>query len=277
MPQITNESSNSDKSWDHSSSDQFYEYYAEQSASDESIARAKRTRELVLRLRGYDRASGPLNVLDIGSNAGTFSMLWAEDGHNVIGVDINERLIHLAIERAKGAGADVDFRVGSATDLPVESESVDVCISPELLEHVAEWEKCLDEFARVLKPNGTLFLTTTNKLCPRQMEFNLPLYSWYPGFAKRYFERLAVTTRPSLANYATYPAVNWFSFYSLRDELQKRGMSSLDRFDVMDLASASRIKLSVVAIIRRFALVRWVAQACTPSSIVVATKLDAAL
>lgn len=265
-----------ERSWDHSSSDEFYDYYAEQSVSAEGMARATRTRDLVLRLRGHDEAAEPLKVLDVGCNAGTFSMLWAEQGHDVIGVDINERLIELAKERAAAAGARVDFRVGSATDLPIESESVDVCLSPELLEHVAEWESCLDEFARVLKPNGTLFLTTTNKLCPSQMEFNLPLYSWYPGFAKRYFERLAVTTRPSLANYATYPAVNWFSFYGLRDELEKRGMSSLDRFDVMNLESASALKIGIVAVIRRFALIRWLAHVCTPSSIVVATKLEMA-
>ncbi len=62
-----------------------------------------------------------------------------------------------------------------------------------------------------MRPGGVLYLTTTSCLCPSQMEFRLPLYSWYPGFLKRRYERLAKTTRPELANFAIYPAVHWFS------------------------------------------------------------------
>jgi 2-polyprenyl-3-methyl-5-hydroxy-6-metoxy-1,4-benzoquinol methylase len=55
---------------------------------------------------------------------------------------------------------------------------MDVCLLPELLEHVADWQSCLNEAARVLRPGGLLYLSTTNVLCPRQQEFNLPLYSF---------------------------------------------------------------------------------------------------
>jgi 2-polyprenyl-3-methyl-5-hydroxy-6-metoxy-1,4-benzoquinol methylase len=98
-----------------------------------------------------------------------------------------------------------------------------VCLLPELLEHVVEWMACLKETARILRPGGVLFLSTTNKLCPSQQEFSLPLYSWYPRPLKRHFEKLAVTKRPELENFARYPAVNWFSFYSLRSELSRLG------------------------------------------------------
>ena len=81
---------------------------------------------------------------------------------------------------------------------------------PELLEHVADWQSVISEADRVLKPDGVLYLSTTNVLCPKQMEFELPLYSWYPGFVKRKVERLSVTSHPHLANHAKYPAVNWF-------------------------------------------------------------------
>jgi 2-polyprenyl-6-hydroxyphenyl methylase/3-demethylubiquinone-9 3-methyltransferase len=57
------------------------------------------------------------------------------------------------------------------------NRSMDVCLVPELLEHVREWRECLADFARVLRPGGVLVLTTNNKLCPVQQEFNLPLYS----------------------------------------------------------------------------------------------------
>ena len=128
-------------------------------------------------------------------------------------------------------------------------------MAPELLEHVSEWEACLDEFARILKPNGILFLSTTNKLCPSQSEFNLPFYSWYPVFAKRYCERLALTSRPQIANYATYPAVNWFSFYSLKKLLLSRGFHSMDRFDIAALTKSGRTARVIISLIRKFSLV----------------------
>jgi 2-polyprenyl-6-hydroxyphenyl methylase/3-demethylubiquinone-9 3-methyltransferase len=175
-----------------------------------------------------------LDVLDIGCNTGQQCHLWARRGDRVRGLDISEALLETARKRARDAGLDIEFALGSATNLPWPDASMDVCLSPELLEHVADWEACVKEFGRVLRPGGVLYLSTTNVLCPRQQEFNLPLYSWYPRPLKRYYERLAVTTRPDIVNYATYPAVHWFSFYGLREYLSGLGFRSFDRFDVVD-------------------------------------------
>src|SRR3954447_14171012 len=122
---------------------------------------------------------------------------------------------------------------------------------PELLEHVVEWEKCVAEALRVLRPGGVFYASTTNYLCPVQSEFNLPLYSWYPGRLKRRFERLSVTTRPALANYARYPAVNWFSYYGLARYLRQRGMSCLDRFDLIDRQGTGGARRLVGELVRK--------------------------
>src|SRR5262249_8427689 len=164
------------------------------------------------------------------------------------------------------------FRVGSAVELPWADDSMDVCLVPELLEHVAEWKTCLHEFARILRPTGILFLTTTNKLCPIQQEFNLPLYSWYPAPLKRHYERLAVTTRAELVNFARYPAVNWFSFYSLRAVLTPAGFQCMDRFDVMDLSKKSTLARLIVSVVQAVSCLRWLAHVATPSTTVVAIK-----
>ena len=261
-----------DEPWDHSSSDEFFEYYAAQSASEKVRAGAVRIRALIERVHGAKGAAAELDVLDVGCNAGTQCLVWAEGGHRVVGVDINAPLVELADRRAREAGLAVDFRVGSATELPVDSGSMDVCISLVLLEHVEAWEVCLDEFARVLRPGGVLYLTTTNRLCPVQDEFNLPLYSWYPRRLKRYYEKLSVTTRPDLVNHATYPAVHWFTYYGLRRALEARGLAAIDRFDAMDVSGASPAKRLAVGLIRAIGLVRWFAQACSVTTVVVATK-----
>jgi len=161
----------------------------------------------------------------------------------------------------------------SATGTPIPDGSLDICVVPELLEHVTEWRKCLDEASRMLRPDGLLYLSTTNKLCPLQDEFTLPLYSWYPGFLKRRYERLAVTTRPELANYAKYPAVNWFTFYSLRDALVARGFARfLDRLDMVEILRAGNTKALIAKWLRHIPFCRFAVQFITGGSYVLAFK-----
>ena len=117
-----------------------------------------------------------------------------------------------------------------------------------------------------------LFLTTTNTLCPKQQEFNLPLYSWYPGWAKRHYERLAQSTRPELVTYATYPAVNWFTFYRLRRELGRRGCDCRDRFDLIDPAKKNAVKRFAVSAVRALPPARFLAHMATPSTWILAIR-----
>ena len=180
--------------WDTGTHAAFYDYYRDQSLSPQTMERFERVRDLLLRLIGPDAAGRPLKVADIGCGAGSQAWLWAKLGHHVSGLDINQPLIELARSRAGGLAATAEFTVGSATALPWPNESMDVCLVPELLEHVADWQAVVQEAARVTKPRGYLYLSTTNKLCPVQQEFELPAYSWYPGFLKRRYERLAVTS-----------------------------------------------------------------------------------
>jgi 2-polyprenyl-6-hydroxyphenyl methylase/3-demethylubiquinone-9 3-methyltransferase len=256
--------------WNYSSRDEFYKYYADQSMSEATFRRFLDIRNKILQVIDSEQVKQHLQVADVGCGAGTQCMLWTELGHQVYGVDINQRLINLAQERAANRKLQITFSVGSATDLPWPDQSMNVCLVPELLEHVADWKSCLDEFARILKPGGVLFLTTTNKLCPIQQEFNLPLYSWYPGFIKRKFENMAITTHPSLANYATYPAVNWFSFYSLRNALAAYGFVCMDKFDTFN--ATTRWQSVVLGLIRNIPLLRWLAHVLTPYTQVIAIK-----
>lgn len=259
--------------WDHSTLDRFYRYYATASQSPLSMERFASVRETILRIVNQ-RSPVPrvLDVADIGCGAGTQCMLWAELGHRAHGLDVNEPLLNLGRERADKSGYTVDFRLGSATQLPWPDESMDVCVMLELLEHVEDWETCTLECVRILKRGGVLFLTTSNKLCPVQSEFNLPLYSWYPAFVKRYFEGLAKTTRPQLANFAKYPAVNWFSIYGLRRFLADQGLQSMDRFDLANAKKKSRPKRFVLQYIRRLPFLRLLAHVAIEGTMLLAVK-----
>src|SRR5262245_23063725 len=258
---------------DHGATREFVDYSDRESLSARTQARFRTIKAKALGLLSrHGRPTRELRVADIGCGAGTQAMLWAEEGHRVRGLDVNAPLVAVARSRAAERGLPVTFDVGTATALPYGDASMEVCLLPELLEHVADWQSCLNEAVRVLAPGGVLYLSTTNALCPVQQEFNLPLYSWYPGRLKRRFERLAVTTRPALANHATYPAVHWFTFYSLRDYLAARGLACHDRFDMMDLETLSGGACLAVTMARALPPVRFIGHMCTEGTAVFALK-----
>ena len=261
---------------EHSSDQRFIDYYARESLSKATLDRFARLRDNLLRLPATtlhrDDPDGKLHVADIGCGTGTQSRLWAELGHKAYGLDINAALIEIAKARAGKNGMTIQFDVGSATKLPYPDASMNVALLPELLEHVADWHSCIDEAIRIVKVGGLVYLSTTNWLCPIQQEFTLPLYSWYPGFLKRHFERLAVTTRAEIVNYCKYPAVNWFSFYSLSAYMKKRGFRCLDRFDMVNTDNLGAVGKLIITLIRALPPLRFVGQVLTTGTIVFAIK-----
>ncbi|MDD2725359.1 MAG: class I SAM-dependent methyltransferase [Methylovulum sp.] len=269
---MNTDDSNAQDTFDHGTHKEFVDYYAKESLSDASLKRMEGIFNCIKRNLASRKIKQKLVIADIGCGAGVMSTLWAQEGHDVHGLDVNEALLDLAKQRAHEAGLTIDYCLGSATHLPWENESMDVCIAPELLEHVVEWEACITEFTRILKPNGVLYISTANKLCPKQQEFNLPFYSWYPAKLKRHFENLARTTRPDIAGYATYPAVNWFSFYQLRDEFLKLGMDSYDRFDIMDIDTKPAYQKTIIKLIKHNAILRWLGHVATPGLPMLAIK-----
>ncbi len=99
-------------------------------------------------------------VLDYGCGAGENAVLVASHGGRVVGVDISPELIELAEKRlaAHNFSESVEFRVGSAHELPLEDESVDVVFGNAILHHL-DLNLASKEVFRVLKKGGrALFL-----------------------------------------------------------------------------------------------------------------------
>jgi SAM-dependent methyltransferase len=101
---------------------------------------AKMTREPLerfLRLHATDR-----RTLDVGASIGSYAQLFP----NRIGIDI---------ERAPGVHV-----VSDAHSLAFRDQSFDVVLATEVLEHLPEPQRAVDEMLRVLRPGGTVLLTT---------------------------------------------------------------------------------------------------------------------
>ena len=87
--------------WDHSTHQDFYDYYASESRSEATLQCFRAIQATVLRVAAQTGMRAQLNVADVGCGAGTQSRLWAERGHRVFGLDVNERLIRLARQRTE--------------------------------------------------------------------------------------------------------------------------------------------------------------------------------
>lgn len=217
-------------------------------------------------------AGRALNVADVGCGAGAQARLWAAHGHQVYGADSDAALVALARRRAAAAGLEIMFDHAAATALPWPDQSMDVCIAPGQLAHMADWRGCTAELLRVLRPGGVLYIRTTNALCPSQQEFRLPLYPWYPRWLKRRCEQLARTSRPALANYTASPALNWFTYYGLRRHFARHGLRCLDRFDLAEPAGRGVAARAAIALVRAAAPLRFCAHVATPYTLLVAVK-----
>jgi 2-polyprenyl-3-methyl-5-hydroxy-6-metoxy-1,4-benzoquinol methylase len=111
-------------------------------------------------------------VLDIASGSGYGTKLMAEHASFVYGVDIDEPSIEYS--KLNFSAKNVEYRVGSGTEIPLEDNSVDAVISMETIEHIKDQETFLSEVKRVLKPNGFVVISTPNdKVYPKGNHFHV--------------------------------------------------------------------------------------------------------
>jgi len=103
------------------------------------------------------------DVLDFGCGEGGLSFLAADFGaRSVIGVDLNEQLVHSALVRlAQGNGASsIKFVVGSdSKSIGLPDTSMDVILCFDVLEHIMDYREIFREWCRVLRPQGQVFIS----------------------------------------------------------------------------------------------------------------------
>ncbi len=104
-----------------------------------------------------------MSVLDCGSGPGTITCGIAEHipSGRVVGVDNDKSQVKLATEMARSRHLpNLEFRLASAYELPFRAESFDAVFSHALIKHLGNPEGAISEFRRVLRPGGTIGLTS---------------------------------------------------------------------------------------------------------------------
>jgi ubiquinone/menaquinone biosynthesis C-methylase UbiE len=103
-----------------------------------------------------------LRCLDIGCGPGFFSILLAQEGHTVTAVDYSEGMLKEARANFEEMGVAAATQQGDAQNLPFPDESFDYIVSRNLVWNLEHPEKAYQEWLRLLRPGGRLFVSDGN-------------------------------------------------------------------------------------------------------------------
>lgn len=99
----------------------------------------------------------PARVADLGCGTGTLSVLLAEAGFEVDGVDFSPRMVEQARRKARGTGG-ARFLEADAFDPPLPERSYDVVLCRHVLWAMPDPGLALQRWAGLLTPTGRLVL-----------------------------------------------------------------------------------------------------------------------
>jgi 2-polyprenyl-3-methyl-5-hydroxy-6-metoxy-1,4-benzoquinol methylase len=100
------------------------------------------------------------SLVEVGAGEGYGAAIFASTGASVLAIDYDE----LSIGHLAASYPSVSAVRGNLAALPVRTRSVDIVASLQVIEHVWDHPQFISECARVLRPGGSLIVTTPNRL-----------------------------------------------------------------------------------------------------------------
>lgn len=134
--------------------------YAAQPVADETAYQTK--------LAATRRLLRPdMELFEFGCGTGSTALIHAGNVRHIRAVDFSERMIEIARNKAKQAGADnVSFEVGSIENVDLAPQSLDMVLGMSILHLLKNKEAAIAKVFAALKPGG-YFITST--ACLRDM------------------------------------------------------------------------------------------------------------
>jgi len=100
----------------------------------------------------------PASVLDVGCGTGSLSVLLAQAGHDVHGIDFSEKMVAAARRKADAAGVAARFEVDDAQAPSVAPASCDVVLGRHILWALPDPRTALERWIAALRSPGLLVL-----------------------------------------------------------------------------------------------------------------------
>ena len=159
-------------------------------------------------------------ILDVGCGEGRhiFGAMDAHSGLNLFGVDMDIPSLEKSNE-----GLDffremdfnlVKFLQGSIYNLPFQDNELDIVICSEVLEHLEDYNKAIQEIHRVLKPGG-YFLASVPSFLPEKICWMLSKeYQNMPGGHVRIFKKSNILKVMQDHNFSFIQSEKYHAFHS---------------------------------------------------------------
>ena len=100
-------------------------------------------------------------LLEVGCGTGHWSRFFSENGFDVTGVDISERMINAALQKDV---SNVSFHIADGHHLPFKDGSFDISVAITTLEFVRDANLVIDEMIRCTRKSGQVLLGVLNGL-----------------------------------------------------------------------------------------------------------------
>jgi SAM-dependent methyltransferase len=187
------------------------------------------------------RVSG--HVLDAGCGGGGMPLSFADEAGFVVGIDLVNRFGAAGVTLSQERGIrNLDFVQADGQRLPFADASFDWVFSHAVIEHVADAQRYLHECARVLKPGGSMYLSTAP----------------YLSFHGAHLPRLRVPIPLHLligrkAAFATFRALARHAEWTLRERADENSFIKIARSnghkhdDLLELVRIRRLRSQVAA------------------------------
>lgn len=183
----------------------------------------------------------PLEVLDIGGGPGRYSIALAERGYHVTLLDLSQRCLEFAKDKAVKAGVVLtDYKHGTALDLrALGDDRFGVVLLMGPLYHLLDEDrrkKAISEARRVLKPGGLMFASIITRFAP---------FRWAAKNEPEWLERgkrLLKTGvwRPSLDGTPSQARIGFTDSYFASPHEMRKLMDS-EKFETLDVVAAEGI------------------------------------
>lgn len=190
------------------------DFYVEQSKSKNPLRSWFHTRrqEIVNSIVQANYCNG-MSIYDFGSG----NCVWNSSSLPAIGIDLNEKMLKFALESKR----IIEYKVEDINNTSLNSESADLIVASEIIEHIINYESVIKEMWRVLKPGGVAITS---------VPYDTNLSFWKPLFFVQCLVQGYIFNDIYYKNKCGH--VNHFSPTSIRDGFEKNGFILKEQFDM---------------------------------------------
>jgi ubiquinone/menaquinone biosynthesis C-methylase UbiE len=144
-------------------------------------------------------------ILEVAPGPGYLSVELAKAGFEVVGLDISKSFVEIGRANANAANVTVDFRLGNASQMPLQSDTFDFIICRAAFKNFTEPARAIQEMYRVLANGGkALIIDLRRDASPvgideevQRMRLN-PINAWMTKWTFKNFLLKSAYTQPEI-------------------------------------------------------------------------------